>query len=877
MYFQIDKKMKSLKEEQQEIYMDFKNNESIEDRESETEWKEDAQVSDGDDDSSKESDMSEGEVEEDDSGDARSNLVDNAKANKKCMYKRNKKECPFSTCSAKVFHLPRHLRNVHKWSKESARTALQHFNIRKLPEKKGSKKDYHIRKRCPVIGCTSVVKRMSDHLLRVHKLNKSGKTYKDYMKSATRARSGEHMLQIRKTEYKKRKLEMNLVESCEEELEENVEDQFCANEWQKSKDDTCRKKKRYDGREVRKTQYQTSEEEEEGEFSNGDNLSSTDSQSDCDDCLSDCSDVKLPDQEINDGSNNEYLSESLFTFKTWMESADGGKNDDKTANQHMKQLKRILEIIDEELELSSLLDYKKIRDTFITEHAEKNYHPKTIKSYIMSIRHFLSYLLSDEPVSIPFDRTAVIMLRERLQRWTKSYKKDCHKREWQKKKNDRDRLVTPSMIGEFEKSKAARDAIIILGQLSGAHSREITQADYTLVRDFLFAEIAIDNANRAGVVANMTVNEFEKAVPMEDGESFIVEVMRHKTLESKGPANVVLSKKLHSWLKIFQTELRTKVSEVEKGSGVVEFFLSWHGRKLESSQINKALKSVWKKAEMAGPICSTDFRKSAVTEVHTNHMGYASNLADLLDHNETTARKYYRLTEKNNVSLKASKHLARVMRSEGCKSQAKTEAAVLGKEFEVDKEASQESLGKESPTLKIPWTSEAEETLKSVFAEEIQHCKVTMECVRQKIANIPILAKEDARRVLHKVRSQWRHPNKATEYNRENECLSQPPADCETQEQLMNRMFDADKESENSIISPTVETCSSKGIFSQLHREIIFRLFGDMITKACPISRNVIREKLESEPQGKQLLSAMSMFQINNRIKYERRMYRERK
>lgn len=88
-------------------------------------------------------------------------------------------------------------------------------------------------------------------------------------------------------------------------------------------------------------------------------------------------------------------AEVLLSFKKWLKSPDGGKNDEKTAMQHMKQLQRVLKIIDEEEQLSSLLDYKLIRDNFITEHAEENYNPKTIKSYIMSIRHFYSYLISD--------------------------------------------------------------------------------------------------------------------------------------------------------------------------------------------------------------------------------------------------------------------------------------------------------------------------------------------------------------------------------------------------------------------------------------------------------------------------------------------------
>ena len=81
-----------------------------------------------------------------------------------------------------------------------------------------------------------------------------------------------------------------------------------------------------------------------------------------------------------------------------------------------------------------------------------------------------------------------------------SYKKKCNKSDWLKRNKDKERLVTPSIVNEFEGIQAARDAIILLGQLSGAHNLEVSQQDYTLVRDFLFAEIAIDNANRSGRV-----------------------------------------------------------------------------------------------------------------------------------------------------------------------------------------------------------------------------------------------------------------------------------------------------------------------------------------------------------------------------------------
>ena len=50
----------------------------------------------------------------------------------------------------------------------------------------------------------------------------------------------------------------------------------------------------------------------------------------------------------------------------WLRSPDGGKNDEKTATQHMKQVHKLLTVIDPELNLSSLFDFRLLRDKFIT-------------------------------------------------------------------------------------------------------------------------------------------------------------------------------------------------------------------------------------------------------------------------------------------------------------------------------------------------------------------------------------------------------------------------------------------------------------------------------------------------------------------------------
>ena len=102
----------------------------------------------------------------------------------------------------------------------------------------------------------------------------------------------------------------------------------------------------------------------------------------------------------------------------------------------------------------------------------------------------------------------------------------------------------------------------------------------------------------------------------------------------------VLSTKLQSWIAIFVKKVCCKLPGVADGHSE-RGFLSWNGEALKSSQIEKAIKSVWKKAGMEGSPSSTLFRKSAASKVHTTcHSNEEGNLADLMAHNIDTARKF---------------------------------------------------------------------------------------------------------------------------------------------------------------------------------------------------------------------------------------------
>ena len=113
----------------------------------------------------------------------------------------------------------------------------------------------------------------------------------------------------------------------------------------------------------------------------------------------------------------------------------------------------------------------------------------------------------------------------------------------------------------------------------------------------------------------MTVAEYNKMA--KEGDKFVVLVKNHKTVSTHGPARIVFSPKLKSWMDVFLREVRLKFFASNTGPDE-RVFITSNGEPMVSSQINKAIKSVWKKAEVEGAPSSTLFRKSAVSSVHSH-------------------------------------------------------------------------------------------------------------------------------------------------------------------------------------------------------------------------------------------------------------------
>ena len=132
-------------------------------------------------------------------------------------------------------------------------------------------------------------------------------------------------------------------------------------------------------------------------------------------------------------------------------------------------------------------------------------------------------------------------MKSRLGMWKSAYKKD-HKIATRKKLEfERRNKIRPQ---DTVKSNIVKEAIKLLGKSND--QIRCSPTAFVLVRDFIITEIYIDNGHQAGVLLNMTMEEFYKTEKMKDN-MYQLMVFHHKESRS-GQIRVILKESLFGWL-----------------------------------------------------------------------------------------------------------------------------------------------------------------------------------------------------------------------------------------------------------------------------------------------------------------------------------------
>jgi len=734
-------------------------------------------------------------------------------------------------CISKVIHLPRHLEEIHHWKPDKARKAIQIFGLRKVYSTKGGTQDTqecrHSRQ-CPMDRCSAAVKRLSPHLSGYHHLDKRSVLYRSMLVLA-RKRS----------------------RACAQ-IEDDVSSFADSSSVTSAKaDDVC------------------SDDLDDVPSNDGDSTGLGDLPSNGSD----------NDDNDGDGGIESNMAEQIcqlpadfLQFVSWLQSPDGGRKCEKSAKQHGFQVGVIFDAIDPDKNVSSLWCKKSLTKFLTVDAAEKQFLPGTTKSYLNSLRHWYAYILSEEADRLSQSQKQQIQqTSDRVARWIASYRKDSAARSLEKMDSDISKLITPEKVALFDRSESALAAIKCLGDVAdGSSQQDVSMSEYILVRDFVLTQIIISNANRSGVLANMTLDEFSGA-QLVDG-SYVLSVTSHKTAFMYGPAKIVLTPILYSWMSVFVKYLRSQITKRITGNAKY-VFLSWTGQKLDSGQVTCAIQTAWKKAGLGPEITCTLMRKSAVSSVYQKHPEQKSNLADLMCHTVQTAGKSYRLVNRQHTSVTASTLLTRVMKTGGVAVVTPTDDVSAAEQIPVE-------IGSQT---KFVWTESFLVNLRTIFSDEIKSRSVSLQSVRDK-SNGTVLACIDPRKIYDRLRQECAVDGAVgsdvvmiTGSDEQAGALDVPQ---DSLHDRVNRMAsvgnssvtkkcDSDHDdSDSDIVGPSVK--SVKSLFSASEALIIQEACVEII-KSGPISMKRIGEAMGKSPDAASILHKFTTAQIVSRVKYERR------
>ena len=353
----------------------------------------------------------------------------------------------------------------------------------------------------------------------------------------------------------------------------------------------------------------------------------------------------------------------MFTeFRHWMTSPDGKSKSLRQAKQHERQVLSILQdASSKKFEMCDLFDRNKVRDNWLLLF-EVNRQAGTVKSYLHSLRFFYKFLMcehKDHDFTGECPRMIVV-----VENWISVYQRKEKKDRWKKDRRDIENLLTSSDFKALDESELVHYAKKTLENFKNCQ-KEPTLKQFTTIRDYIIMYLCINNASRTGALANMTCREFSKAT--NENGSYRVSVFNHKTVATSGPAVIVFTSKLYAEALVYFQRFRNQLMDIDKRDEFY-FFLSWSGKKLSSNMVTGQLNSFWGKSvghtEDRPRISATIVRKSAVTKVHNARPEMKKDLANLMCHSESTAKRTYYLQNKSKMASQTSSSLCEVLRED---------------------------------------------------------------------------------------------------------------------------------------------------------------------------------------------------------------------
>ena len=596
-----------------------------------------------------------------------------------------------------------------------------------------------VRKICPIDGCFATPKLLYNHLVYTHKLSRDSEIYLKAIKEAVPALPEEKRLRTEESSAD----EGNFIDFAPTALVAKEDEKIIKAIRVEASSLGLLNTDIYDSEDDEDFIISDSEDEASGQESEGNGENDTESSTVAEDCI-DENNVVLQNTET------EYILEE---FSDWMASCDGGEKTYKSCVQNVKQVRQIIKSVDPKKQsLFSLFDRIKVRDTWYMPYRNSERKPGTIRSYCNSLRSLMEFLVISK-IAKNCKTEDIRCMEVQAKAWAKRLNRESKRREFEKVYEDFDCITDPKEIADFQNSKPCREAIAVIGKFTDPKKGVVPmQADYTLVRDFLFWHLSLANGGRPGPIVDITLSLFRNArkecvvVDGKETECYTINIFKHKTGDTHGPAKIVFSAVLYNWFTIFDNNIRGRFYGLPKDANS-PLFVAHTGNPITSSNCAGRITSLWSKGiknRKNGAkvrMNNTLIRKSVTTHVRKHHSEMKDEVAHKLLHKPETAERYYNVIKRGENSTKISLFLSSIFKGQshpGFTPQSNVEAL----------DESEECSTRESKK----WSEEDTNLLRECFADYSGN--ISMGIVKQVILQNKSLKKfeEHAKRVQDKVR-----------------------------------------------------------------------------------------------------------------------------
>ena len=175
----------------------------------------------------------------------------------------------------------------------------------------------------------------------------------------------------------------------------------------------------------------------------------------------------------------------------------------------------------------------------------------TVRTYLGSVVHYLSFVKITKRES--YDLSEIDTLKSIISNWQKTLRKEATVKQHLKNELATIRYPTADELKKFDNHSLIKEGKKICR--SPVNSK-LGRNTYCKARDYLTSVLLTENMQRPAAIANMTLQEYQRAYPEKGGK--VIKVFAHKT-EENGPASIGMPNEVYNDLVNYVDNLRPLV------------------------------------------------------------------------------------------------------------------------------------------------------------------------------------------------------------------------------------------------------------------------------------------------------------------------------